>query len=191
MENYLTDDERVELRSKYKADNLRDAPANIKDKTLITNYGTEEQKQRLEADEAVGGEKSKGEEIEAGNQAEPAGNENSGELKATTDDAEQKAFAREFNKFVSLHGHAPDKNATIEDLRSLNLAKEQEVELDASNLEDLEPAKNAKGIETIALVNKETGARINPSVFTYENFIKKAQPEWVPVSSVKPKEIQK
>lgn len=190
METYLTDDERVELRSKYKADNLRDAPANILDKTLITNYGTEEQKQRLEADETVDGEKSKGEETATGDKTKPAGDENSGELKASND-ADEKEFAAEFNKFVSLHGHAPNKDATTEELRALNVAKAEEVEMDASNLENSEPATNAKGLETIALVNKETGARINPSVFTYENFIKKTQPEWVPVSSVKPKEIQK
>lgn len=191
MEKYLTDAEREELLSKYKSDNLRDAPANILDKTLITNYGNDEQKKRLEENVSGDGAEPKGKETEAGTKQEPTGTENSGELKATND-KNQKEFAFQFNEYVRLHGKAPDASITdASELRSLNLTKSNEIEMDASKLDNSEPAPNAKGIETIALVNKTTGDRINPSVYTYENFIKKNQPEWVPVSSVKPKEIQK
>ena len=44
---YLTDAERDELIAKYAEDKLNNPPANITDKTLITNYGDEGQKGRL------------------------------------------------------------------------------------------------------------------------------------------------
>ena len=45
----LNNDERLLLIEKYEADKLNKPPKNIKDATLITNYGTDEQKARLQA----------------------------------------------------------------------------------------------------------------------------------------------
>lgn len=45
----LKNDERLLLIEKYEADKLNKPPKNIKDATLITNYGTDEQKARLQA----------------------------------------------------------------------------------------------------------------------------------------------
>lgn len=45
----LNNDERLLLIEKYKEDKLNSPPSNIKDETLITNYGTDEQKARLQA----------------------------------------------------------------------------------------------------------------------------------------------
>lgn len=47
--NLLSNDERLLLIEKYEADKLNKPPKNIKDETLITNYGTDEQKARLQA----------------------------------------------------------------------------------------------------------------------------------------------
>ena len=45
--NALSDKERSILLKAYKDDRMKDAPANISDKTLIENYGTNEQKKLL------------------------------------------------------------------------------------------------------------------------------------------------
>lgn len=45
----LSDKDRKTLLAKYKEDKLNDAPANISDKVLIENYGTDEQKALLPA----------------------------------------------------------------------------------------------------------------------------------------------
>ena len=47
---FLTSDEREDLKAKYKAKMLKEAPHNITDATLITNFGNDEQKKRLPAD---------------------------------------------------------------------------------------------------------------------------------------------
>ena len=65
-DQFLTEIEREELLSKYKTENFRDAPANIKDSTLINNFGNDEQKQRLAASETANREEPKGTETETG-----------------------------------------------------------------------------------------------------------------------------
>lgn len=52
MSRLLNDSDRAVLLQAYKDDRLRDAPANILDKTLIENYGTDEQKKLLPEVEA-------------------------------------------------------------------------------------------------------------------------------------------
>jgi len=47
MSRILSDKERSILLKAYKDDRMKDAPANISDKTLIENYGTNEQKKLL------------------------------------------------------------------------------------------------------------------------------------------------
>lgn len=201
MENYLTDAERADLRAKYKEDNLRDAPANIKDKTLITNYGNDEQRKRLETSAAGDGAEQKGKEDESG--ADPGTGTDpvaeiekvikedapSGEMEPS-DDKEAQDFKTQFNEYVRLHGQAPEEGKTAAELRELNSQKAADVEMDEALIEN-SGAGATKGVETISLIHKETGERINPTVFTYENFIRKTQPEFVPVASVKPKEIRK
>ena len=59
---YLKDKERTDLLAKYKADRENDAPANISDKTLIENYGTDEQKALLAASTKKAGEAAKAQE---------------------------------------------------------------------------------------------------------------------------------
>ena len=49
----LNNDERLLLIEKYEADKLNKPPKNIKDATLITNYGTDEQKARLQTAQAA------------------------------------------------------------------------------------------------------------------------------------------
>lgn len=51
--NLLSPESRAELLANYKADKKTDAPANISDKTLITHYGNDAQKQLLAADEGA------------------------------------------------------------------------------------------------------------------------------------------
>ena len=46
--NFLSNAERLELIEKYRADKLNEPPKNISDKTLIENFGTDEQKTRLQ-----------------------------------------------------------------------------------------------------------------------------------------------
>lgn len=66
--NFLSNEERLDLIEKYKDAKFNAPPANITDKTLIENFGTDEQKARLSQPQT--GEKQKGTENEA---AEPAG----------------------------------------------------------------------------------------------------------------------
>lgn len=74
MSRLLSDSERAVLLQAYKDDRLRDAPANILDKTLIENYGTDEQKKLLpEVETPKAQEKQEGKGTGAG---ENAGNAN-------------------------------------------------------------------------------------------------------------------
>lgn len=187
---FLTDPERLELLKKYQDENLREAPANILDKTLIDNYGNDEQKARLASPET--GKEPKGGADETGdkNETGDAGSgTNSDEMKASDND-ETKKFTKEFNRYVKLFGKAPD--ASIKDSETIRNLSDKKEDEDAKKGTDEDPENaptNSKGLDLIRLKHKETGEVIYPSVFSYENYIKKTQPEYEP-DAVKPKEIK-
>ena len=82
MSRILSDKERSILLKAYKDDRMKDAPANISDKTLIENYGTNEQKKLLSGftptEPAPKGTENKASENKGANPEPPANGGNTG-----------------------------------------------------------------------------------------------------------------
>ena len=82
MSRILSDKDRAVLLKAYKDDRMKDAPANISDKTLIENYGTNEQKKLLSGlaptESAPKGTENKTSENKGANPEPPANGGNTG-----------------------------------------------------------------------------------------------------------------
>lgn len=121
---YLTDAERDELIAKYAEDKLNNPPANITDKTLITNYGSEEQKARLDNPDF------KLEETPTPTPTTNDGEGGDGTQKTETPKSadEQKAEkerAHQTDLYKELHdGQLPDASWTTDEISAANTTKQ-------------------------------------------------------------------
>lgn len=139
MTRILSDRDRKELLTKYKADRLKDAPANISDKTLIENYGTNEQKSTLSSEPESPAQK--GTEIQAGAKTEagatteqpnpatdvvekPIQNDLEGkgmELNKSEAPGDNTAYLDAFNEYVRLSGgKTPQTKMSVDELIAAN-----------------------------------------------------------------------
>ena len=137
MSRILSDKDRAVLLKAYKDDRMKDAPANISDKTLIENYGTNEQKKLLSGlaptEPAPKGTENKTSENKGANPEPPA---NGGET-GSGDDADKggedeeklkayKELAYQRGEYFRLHGVNADEAFTADEIRAANLTKEKE-----------------------------------------------------------------
>lgn len=191
MSRILNDKDRNGLLAKYKEDKLRDAPQNITDKTLIENYGTDEQKALLEAPSKEKGADASTETntpAPATNDAAAnSGNTNDGQLVINTT---SKEYVDALNDYIVLNdGQAPKEQLSLEQLVEANNART--VELSKANTPQEQPKPQeqpaAKGqpqespnlqastlnkdVEKVTLVNK-AGQERRVSKFTFENYLK-------------------
>ena len=206
--NFLSNAERLDLIDKYKAEKLNDPPKNISDKTLIENFGTDEQKARLQGtqpgqapegaqnkatDEQNGGEQDKspieGQEPLNGDEntsdedalADLMGDEPAATPAATPAPVKDANYMAAFNEYLKLHnGQAPASNLQTSEIEALNKAV-----LDEANLQKQKATVAAiskplsnKGPEMVDLIHKETKEKIRVTRFAYDNYIKKTQPEF-------------
>lgn len=213
----VNDKDRQELLAKYKDDKLNDAPANISDKTLIQNYGTDEQKALLAAPST---EKGADAATETNTQAATtndapanAGNTNDGQPAPAIIDAAHPDYVKALNEYVALNdGQAPQSQMTFEDLIEANTKRaadikakalaDQEAQKEQAGKQAQEPAKEPaqiespnltsstlnKDIEKVELYNKETKQKRLFSKFAAENYLKNDK-AWVAVPQ-EPQEIQ-
>ena len=137
MSRILSDKERSILLKAYKDDRMKDAPANISDKTLIENYGTNEQKKLLSGftptEPAPKGTENKASENKGTNPEPPAngGNTGSGDGAGADKGSEDKIKAEkelEYQKseYFRLYGENPNEAFTVDEIRAANLTKEKE-----------------------------------------------------------------
>ena len=136
MSRILSDKDRADLMAKYKDDRLKDAPHNITDKTLIENYGNDEQKALLQ--KAGGGVAPAKQEPQAKenktsntNPASDAGNGGTIEGESEAEKAE-KERAFEVAEYERLHGEKPAENFPTDEIRAANLTKAKELEAEAA-----------------------------------------------------------
>ena len=136
MSRILSDKERSILLKAYKDDRMKDAPANISDKTLIENYGTNEQKKLLSGftptEPAPKGTENKTSENKGAN-PEPPANTGSGDGAGADkggDDEEKLKADKELqilkSEYFRLHGVNADEAFTADEIRAANLTKEKE-----------------------------------------------------------------
>lgn len=126
----LNDKDRKALLVKYKEDKLNDAPANISDKTLIENYGTDEQKALLPAPTTQEGAAKPNETATSGNGNQPAatpsptttqeGGVNDGKSGA---DAERELAIEHYKE---LYGVEPSEDLPTIEIQALIVTKENE-----------------------------------------------------------------
>ena len=137
MSRILSDKERSILLKAYKDDRMKDAPANISDKTLIENYGTNEQKKLLSGftptEPAPKGTENKASENKGAN---PETTANGGET-GSGDDADkgseeedrikaERVLENEKSEYFRLYGENPNEAFTVDEIRAANLTKEKE-----------------------------------------------------------------
>ena len=137
MSRLLNDSDRAVLLQAYKDDRMKDAPANISDKTLIENYGTNEQKKLLsgftQTEPAPKGTENKASENKGANPEPPA---NGGET-GSGDDADkgseeedrikaERDLENEKSEYFRLYGENPNEAFTVDEIRAANLTKEKE-----------------------------------------------------------------
>ena len=133
MARILNDKERAELMAKYKADRLKDAPHNITDKTLIENYGSDEQKAKLQkagGGDAPANQAPQATENETANtnasQATEAGN-GDGTIEGESEaEKAEKERAFEVAEYERLHGEKPAENFPTDEIRAANITKENQ-----------------------------------------------------------------
>ena len=140
MSRILSDKERSILLKAYKDDRMKDAPANISDKTLIENYGTNEQKKLLSGftptEPAPKGTENKASENKGTNPEPPAngGNTGSGDGAGAdkgSEDEEKLKADKELqilkSEYFRLHGVNADEAFTADEIRAANRTKENEI----------------------------------------------------------------
>lgn len=126
---YLTEAERDDLIAKYAEDKLNNPPANITDKTLITNYGTDEQKARLDNPDF------KLEETPKVETPTPTPTTNEGEggdgtqktetPKSADEQKAEKERAHQTDLYKELHdGQLPDASWTTDEISAANTTKQ-------------------------------------------------------------------
>lgn len=111
VEPIITSEERQQLIKLYQEDKLNAPPANIKDETLIKNYGTDEQKARLQQPPAAEAQKAAENKTNTGEKEDPA----------------TKELNHQRELYKELHGEAPDDSLKVDELTALNLTKKEEV----------------------------------------------------------------
>ena len=137
MSRILSDKDRAVLLKAYKDDRMKDAPANISDKTLIENYGTNEQKKLLsglaQTEPAPKGTENKTSENKGANPEPPANTgsgDGAGADKGGEDEEKLKAdkeLAYQRGEYFRLHGVNADEAFTADEIRAANLTKENEI----------------------------------------------------------------
>lgn len=145
MSRILSDKERSILLKAYKDDRMKDAPANISDKTLIENYGTNEQKKLLSGftptEPAPKGTENKASENKGTNTEPPAngGNTGSGDGAGADKGSEEedkkkaeKELEYEKSVYFRLYGENPNEAFTVDEIRAANLTKAKELEAEAA-----------------------------------------------------------
>lgn len=117
--NFLPESERNEIIERYKADKLNNPPANISDKTLIENYGTDEQKARLQESPAT--EEQEADKNKASNE-EPTPEELA--------QAEKEAKELEYQRglYFDTHGKDAAEDMTIGELIAINSTNNKDAE---------------------------------------------------------------
>lgn len=199
--NLLSNDERLLLIEKYEADKLNKPPKNIKDETLITNYGTDEQKARLQAAPAAKAPKAtenKTANPAAGAGTEPAAGTGDGDTgveqgtQANTGDAQaepaannapaaapdkNQEYVQAFNDYVDLYFKMPADNLTTEQLLALNeqkrAANEQAAQAAATAKDEQAKKPFVKPTDSVTIVNNKTKEVTTVPRFTWERFISK------------------
>ena len=139
MSRILSDKERSILLKAYKDDRMKEAPANISDKTLIENYGTNEQKKLLSGftptEPAPKGTENKARENKGANPEPPAngGNTGSGYGAGADKGSEEedkikaeKELEYQKSEYFRLYGENPNEAFTVDEIRAANLTKEKE-----------------------------------------------------------------
>lgn len=122
--NILTNSERLALISEYEKDKLNSPPPNIKDETLIKNYGSDEQKARLQPTPAAETQKAAEKQTTTDNAAtgtEAGTAPGSDPVIKGIDEHNQAMF-----KYRELHGVDPDYNLTTKEIEELNSKKIEE-----------------------------------------------------------------
>lgn len=163
--NLLNNEERLLLIEKYKEDKLNNPPSNIKDETLILNYGTDEQKARSQVASATKEPKATENKTASPSEAvtEPTG---------CTEDKNQD-YVKAFNEYVDLHLKMPVDTLTTEHLTMLNEQKR------AANAKAQAAKENAakkpfiKPKHTVTIVDNKTKKKIVVPRFTWDRFISK------------------
>lgn len=129
----LSDKDRKALLAKYKEDKLNDAPANISDKVLIENYGTDEQKALLATPTPKTGAATTNQTPTANNgngnppasttTQDPANNEgnDSGKIGAEKEREHQVA------EYQRLYGVAPSEDLSTSEITAYNVTKINEI----------------------------------------------------------------
>lgn len=132
----LNDKDRKALLAKYKDDRMNDAPANISDKVLIENYGTDEQKALLATPATQAGEAKQNQATtpSVGSENPPA-TPTSQEPNVNEDgkigaDAEREHQVAEYKR---LYGVEPSAELPTNDIAALNLTKQNELDAAARN----------------------------------------------------------
>ena len=137
MSRILSDKDRAVLLKAYKDDRMKDAPANISDKTLIENYGTNEQKKLLSGiaptEPAPKGTENKASENKGAN-PEPPANTGSGDGAGADKGGEEydklkaeKELNHLKSEYFRLYGVNADEAFTADEIRAANLTKEKEI----------------------------------------------------------------
>lgn len=145
--NFLTNEERLTLIEKYKEDKLNNPPSNITDATLIKNYGTDEQKAKLQSAqpaEKPQGSENKGTDPAATNTEEQAG-QGAGDTKPELS-AEQKERNALIEEYKELHdGAEPAADVPNDEIRAANVKagnlKEAANKAQAQQVKDAEYVK--------------------------------------------------
>lgn len=228
---FLTPDERADLIEAYATDKLNNPPANISDKTLITNYGNDGQKGRLELENfdvrmltdpdfktavpvenptpnpipvPVADNAGTDAGLVTGNNGANVGEygtdfvegatvqqpvEDSKELEKADADAAQ--HATDINNYIRATGKRPFSDWTPQQLRDEMLRLESET--NEAVKAKLNAQQNAATVrepieESEIRLKHKDGREIIVTKHTYNEFIKKNQPEWSPVVET-PKEL--
>ncbi len=175
--NLLNNEERLLLIEKYKEDKLNNPPSNIKDETLILNYGTDEQKARSQVASATKEPKATENKTASPSEAvtEPTGcTEGSGETVEQVKALDKNQdYVKAFNEYVDLHLKMPVDTLTTEHLTMLNEQKR------AANAKAQAAKENAakkpfiKPKHTVTIVDNKTKKKIVVPRFTWDRFISK------------------
>jgi len=204
QKNILSNSERMELIERYQQDKLNPPPANIKDETLIKNYGTDEQKARLQA--APAAEAQKAAEEQTTNEGDKSGTEpakpdltldltggdNHGPKENQAPTSNQD-YINAFTEYLDLHVSAPDPSLTTEQLQAANKKRSEDLALEAAQAREIQNNMKAQKTqsfgEMVSLVNVKTGDKQQVSRYTFENFMGQ-MPEWKieqePPAEIKP-----
>ena len=185
---FLNPDERAELKAKYKAKLVKDAPHNITDATLISQFGSDEQKARLPkekgtapAPEKTEPAKDAGADNQKGDGASGTekGAENVGAKIPSGSPAADPEYISALNQYIALNdGKAPENKMTTDELKSeiakIQEGKQKQDEILATQKKATDANVSAPAIDDgmVTMVNKKTGDKKRVNRVTYDRFLK-------------------